>query len=140
MFQDGRIIGTQAIGAMDFGVCGEIETGSWLGQEFQGRGYGKEMRAAVLHLAFEGLGAQAANSEAFYWNAASISVSRSLGYEPNGEQVRAVEGKPVLQRCFRLTSEVWRARTRPSYDVTVEGLATCLDMFGVEETKPNPPS
>jgi hypothetical protein len=37
----------------------EFESGSWLGREHQGRGLGKEMREATLHLGFEGLGADA---------------------------------------------------------------------------------
>jgi RimJ/RimL family protein N-acetyltransferase len=42
------------------------------------------MRAAALHLAFAGLGAREATSEAFADNRASNRVSQTLGYEPNG--------------------------------------------------------
>ena len=42
------------------------------------------MRAAILHLAFEGLGAASAESEAFHDNHASNRVSQILGYSPNG--------------------------------------------------------
>ena len=52
---DGRVIGTQALDGRDFAVLREVGTGSWLGREFHGQGYGTEMRAAVLHLAFDGL-------------------------------------------------------------------------------------
>ena len=50
-------------------------------RQFQGRGFGKEMRAAVLGLAFDGLGARVAETSAFLDNAASNGVSRALGYE-----------------------------------------------------------
>ena len=42
------------------------------------------MRAAVLGFAFDGLGAQVAETSAFLDNAASNGVSRALGYEENG--------------------------------------------------------
>lgn len=48
------------------------------------RGLGTEMRSAILHLAFDGLDAREASSEAFADNEASNAVSRSLGYEPTG--------------------------------------------------------
>ncbi len=41
------------------------------------------MRAAVLHLAFAGLEAEYADSDAFTDNAASLGVSRKLGYRPS---------------------------------------------------------
>ncbi len=42
------------------------------------------MRAAVLHLAFAGLGAQHAVSGAHDHNTASLTVSRKLGYRDDG--------------------------------------------------------
>jgi RimJ/RimL family protein N-acetyltransferase len=51
---DGEVIGTQGVDARDFARLREVGTGSWLGRTFHGRGYGTEMRAAVLELAFEG--------------------------------------------------------------------------------------
>ena len=56
---DGAPIGSQSIHADHFAVMRTVDTGSWLGRAFQGQGYGKEMRAAVLGLAFDGLGARA---------------------------------------------------------------------------------
>ena len=50
-----------------------------------GPGLGREMREAILHLAFEGLGAEEALSGAFEDNAASLATSRAVGYEENGE-------------------------------------------------------
>ena len=76
---DGEPIGTQGVGAEKFAIFRTVDTGSWLGRAFQGLGYGKEMRAAVLSFAFDGLGAQVADTEAFLDNAPSNGVSRSLG-------------------------------------------------------------
>jgi RimJ/RimL family protein N-acetyltransferase len=57
---------------------------AWLGQSYQRRGVGTGMRAAVLQLAFAGLGAEYAISSAFIDNAASLAVSRKLGYADDG--------------------------------------------------------
>ncbi len=81
---DGVPIGSQSIGAKDFAIHRTVGTGSWLGLEFQRRGFGKEMRAAVLGFAFDGLGARIAETSAFLDNAASNAVSRALGYAENG--------------------------------------------------------
>src|SRR5690606_16044055 len=84
VFHDGAPIGCQDVIADDFPLLREVRTGSWLGRPFQGRGFGKQMRAAVLHLAFAGLGAVTARTSAFADNPASLAVTRALGYEPNG--------------------------------------------------------
>ncbi len=76
---NGRAVGTQTRTAEDFVLLREVSTGTWLGRVFQGKGIGTEMRAAVLHLAFEGLGAEYANSGAFVDNLQSHGVSRKLG-------------------------------------------------------------
>ncbi len=52
------------------------------------------MRAAILHLAFAGLSAREASSEAFADNDASNGVSRALGYEPNGTTWATRPGQP----------------------------------------------
>src|SRR5260221_13370270 len=67
-------------------------TGAWLGRRYQGRGIGTQMRAAVLHLAFGGLGAQQAVSAAFEDNPASLRVSRKLGFRDDGIEWHLVRG------------------------------------------------
>ena len=74
VIRDGTVVGTQGIGAHDFVVLREVHTGSWLGRAYQGQGIGTQMRAAVLQLAFEGLGARWAVSAAFEDNPASLGV------------------------------------------------------------------
>ena len=65
VFVDGKPVGMQDLGATHFSAVRSVETGSWLGQAHQGQGLGREMREAVLHLAFGGLGAEEALSGAF---------------------------------------------------------------------------
>jgi len=124
----GRPIGMQGIFAREFATFRTVKTGSWLGRDFQGRGLGKEMRAAVLALAFDGLGAEVAKTEAFVVNTASAGVSRSLGYEPNGVGRLAPLGEPRDTLRFRMTREMWRSRERPP--VAIEGLEGCRELFG----------
>jgi RimJ/RimL family protein N-acetyltransferase len=126
---DGRVIGTQALDGRDFAVLRQVGTGSWLGREFHGQGYGTEMRAAVLHLAFDGLHAEYATSEAFADNGASYGVSRKLGYVDNGVERHLVRGKPVVGRRLRLDRDGWSAAR--TVEVTVEGLEPCLPMLGL---------
>jgi RimJ/RimL family protein N-acetyltransferase len=125
---EGVPIGSQSIGAEGFAVHRIVSTGSWVGRAFQGRGFGKEMRAAVLGFAFDGLGARVATTSAFLDNAASNAVSRGLGYEPNGFGSLAPEGVARETRLFRMTVEAWRSRPRPP--LTIEGLEACREMFG----------
>ena len=56
-FLGSRPIGTQGINAEKFAETREVTTGSWLGAPYQRHGLGTEQRAAVLELAFRGLGA-----------------------------------------------------------------------------------
>ena len=126
---DGVPIGSQSIGATDFAINRTVSTGSWVAREWQGRGFGKEMRSAVLGFAFDGLGARLAETEAFLDNAASNGVSRGLGLR--GERVRQPRPEGVARETqrFRMTTAGWRSRPRPP--LTIEGLDACLEMFGV---------
>jgi len=125
---DGTPIGSQSIHAERFAVLRAVDTGSWLGREHQARGLGTEMRAAVLAFAFDGLGAEVAESSAFLDNAASNRVSRKLGYEENGRGRLAPEGVARETQQFRMTLEGWRSRPRPA--VHIQGLDACRELFG----------
>ncbi|SNY58261.1 GNAT family N-acetyltransferase [Paractinoplanes atraurantiacus] len=124
---DGRVVGTQGIGADDFAVLREVGTGSWLGRAHHGRGYGTEMRAAVLELAFAGLGAEFATSEAFADNHASYAVSRKLGYADDGIARHAIRDRVTTGRRLRLDRASWEAAR--SIPVHMEGLDLCREMF-----------
>ena len=126
---DGTIVGTQGVTGRDFAVLREVGTGSWLGQRHPRQGIGTDMRAAVLHLAFAGLGAAYATSEAFTDNVASLGVSRKLGYALDGIDRQVIRGKPAIQQRLRLDRAAWRAHR--SVDVEITGLAECLPDFGL---------
>ena len=125
---DGRPIGAQSVNAEGFPTFRTVHTGSWLGREHQGRGLGKEMRAAVLGFAFDGLGAQVATTGAFLDNGPSTGVSRALGYEEDGFDSLAPQGIARVIQRFRMTAEGWRSRPRPA--LAIEGLDGILDLFG----------
>lgn len=125
---EGEPIGCQEVAADEFATRRVVNTGSWLGRAHHGRGFGKEMRAAVLAFAFDHLGAEVAESEAMLDNAASAGVSRSIGYEDNGIGRLVPEGAPRDTQRFRLTLDAWRSRPRDPVEVI--GLERCLDLFG----------
>ena len=127
--RDGTVVGTQDISAHDFAILREVSTGSWLGLEYHGEGIGTEMRAAVLHLAFAGLGAEYAISGAFSDNLSSHGVSRKLGYAANGAERHVRRGRPATVQRFRLDRQAWEATH--SVPVTITGLEPCLQMFGL---------
>jgi len=123
-----RIVGMQSIKASKFSVLRSVSTGSWLGREYQGHGYGKEMRHAVLALAFLGLHAREASSAAAVTNAASIRVSTSVGYHQDGHELEVARGKAQRYARFHLDRETWISGTRPA--VELSGLSSdVLQMF-----------
>jgi RimJ/RimL family protein N-acetyltransferase len=113
-----ELIGCQDIGAKDFAALKTVSTGSWLKQSVQGRGFGKEMRAAVVLYAFDWLGTEVAESEAADWNKASLGVSRSLGYEFNGVTRKAWGTHVETVQHVRLTPGSFK---RPDWALRVDG-------------------
>lgn len=131
LYQGNRVIGTSGLTAQDFAICRTIETGSWIGREFQGQGIGTKMRLMCLALAFDHLGAAQVTSGAFVDNAASNRVSEKLGYRHNGYDLFARQGKSARLNRFVLTAEDWERRPdnlRP--EVEVSGLQECLPLLG----------
>ena len=74
---DGRPVGEQTLTGVDFATLGTVTSFSWLSVDERGRGLGHEMRAAILHLAFDGLGAKEASSDAFVDNRGSNAISQA---------------------------------------------------------------
>src|SRR5262249_12179694 len=129
------VVVAQVTGGRDFAVLREVHTGSWLGEPYQGQGIGTQMRAAVLHLAFDGLGARWAISAAFEDNPASLGVSRKLGYRGDGVEWHSVRGRPALAHRLRLGRSGWQAaRTAPGQ---IQGWAPCLPLFGLPAASRN---
>lgn len=129
VWSDGRLIGTQGMGAENFAVLRTVATGSWLARDVQGQGIGKEMRSAVLALVFDYLDAQWATSGAFVDNPASAAVSRALGYDEDGLDMLAPRGEAKVLVRYRISREQWYARERPPVEVT--GLDRSWDLFGL---------
>ncbi|MFF2030235.1 GNAT family N-acetyltransferase [Arthrobacter sp. NPDC058192] len=121
-------IGCQDVVAQDFATLKTVTTGSWLRQSAQGRGLGKEMRAAVAMYAFDYLRAEVAESEAAAWNQQSLGVSRSLGYELNGVTRASWGGKAHDVQKVRLSPATFK---RPAWQLKVEGHDATANFLGV---------
>ena len=126
---DGETVGVQGLEAKHFGLTRTFESGSWIALAQQGRGIGKEMRAAILHLGFAGLGAQRAVTSAWHDNQRSLGVTRALGYEPNGTEVLVRRDVADVMLRFQMDRATWEARRRE--DITIHGLEPCLPLFGI---------
>jgi RimJ/RimL family protein N-acetyltransferase len=130
VFADGELIGAQELEGNDFPTLRTVDTSSFLVASARGQGLGQQMRTAVLALAFGPLAAQAAITEAWHDNHASLGVSRALGYRPNGESLhRRGDGVDVMVH-LRLTREGWLTRAdRPQ--VAISGFEPCRPLFGL---------
>lgn len=126
---DGQVVGCQGV----FTTAWEarvVETGSWLGRQFQGQGIGTEMRRAVLHLAFDGFGAHRATTSAFADNPSSLGVTRAVGYRPNGDDVVVRDRVGAgLRRFVMDRSDFDRIRRT---DIEVVGADAVAKLFGTE--------
>ena len=127
VFLDGTAIGTQVLAAEGFTTHRQVKTLSWLGKDFQDPGLAVEMRAAVLHLAFAGLGAREA--VAFVEKTGSPIVSRKLGYRDDGVEHFPFRGENMAAQRLRLSRADWEAHRRT--EVGMERLEPCLPMFGL---------
>lgn len=128
--RDGEVLGIQGAYAKHYPLLRTAETGSWLGLRHQGAGVGTRMRLMILHLLFDGLGADRATTGAFADNARSLGVTRRLGYVDNGADPMVRDGQAALNRRFVMTREQWEARPeamRPPVTLAgVEALRTEL--------------
>lgn len=135
----GRVIGVQELEGLDnFLVLRTVDTSSYLNKSARGQGYGKEMRRAVLALAFGPLQAQAAVTAAWHDNQASLGVSRALGYRPNGEWLQEREfpeagsaaPRADVMVHLRMLREDWVASGQGA-DFEIAGFSACHPLFGL---------
>ncbi len=91
------------------------------------------MRAAVLWLAFEELGALVAESGYVDGNEASARVSAKLGYLANGQRRIAPTGTAVTEHAVRVTPATWHRDLVP---VSIEGLERSRGLFGERDLAP----
>jgi RimJ/RimL family protein N-acetyltransferase len=125
---DGHVVGVQALEGEQFPQLKTVDSYSWLASGVRGRGLANSMRAGVLTLAFEHLGAEIAVSSARTDNAPSLAVSYRLGYVDNGLTRTVTPTGPFELQHVRLTREAWRAGGRAA---EVTGVEACLPWFGI---------
>ena len=125
----GEPAGVQELFGDKYLVNRTTETGSWLARRFQGRGIGTAMRQVIAAFAFDHLDAQHVTSAAFSDNAASISVSRKVGYSENGVDIWAREGQPVPHQRFLLSRG---DLVRYEHPLVVDGLAAFRRSIGLD--------
>ncbi len=127
-----RIIGVQSLEGKDFQVLRTVDSASHLASDARGRGWGKQARRAVLALAFGPLGAEYAITSAWHHNAASLAVSRALGYQPNGESRQRSDTGPGADTMahLRLSRADWEASGQAA-SVQISGFESCRPLFGL---------
>jgi RimJ/RimL family protein N-acetyltransferase len=127
---EGNIIGTQELEGNDFPTLRVVDSSSFLVGDARGRGWGKQMRTAVLALAFGPLAAEAAITSAWHDNHASLGVSRSLGYQPS-ESYLARDGAADLLTHLMMKRAGWLA-SGLAERVEISGFEPCLPLFGLD--------
>lgn len=135
---DEGVVGLCDLGADNFGALRQFTTGSWLGREFHGRGLGKEFRMAALTLGFDGLGAERALTGMWHDNAASLGVTRSLGYEPEGSRRALRRGVADEMLGYRIDREHWATIRRD--DITLVGVDRVRSFLEIEPAGSSPAS
>jgi RimJ/RimL family protein N-acetyltransferase len=130
VFDGLEMIGVQELESHDFPTLRTVDSASWLVSGVRGRGYGKQMRTAVLALAFGPLGAREAITSAWHDNHASLAVSRALGYRDNGLSLHRRDDSVDVMTHLRLTRDDWLIRTADS-DVRIAGFDPCRALFGL---------
>lgn len=132
VFEDGRLIGMQDLGATGFAVLRLVTSGSLLHPDARGRGLGTLMRRAVLTLAFDHLGALRAESRATLDNVRSRRVSAKVGYLEQGTALRAEGEKAITEVCLVVTPQTFVRGPEP---IAVAGLTPALrSLMGAEPT------
>jgi RimJ/RimL family protein N-acetyltransferase len=130
VFRDGELMGYQGLEGDDFTRLRTVDSSSFLTTATRGHGLGKQMRAAVLALAFGPLGARFAITSAWTDNYASLGVSRALGYVDNGVTAHRRGDMVGEMAHMRLTREQWFTSGWPDR-VVVAGADQCMAFFGL---------
>jgi hypothetical protein len=86
------------------------------------------MRQVIAAFAFDHLDARRVTSAAFTDNAASMAVSRKVGYTENGVDIWARDGKAVPHQRFLVSSP---GLTRYEHPLAVTGLAAFRRSIGL---------
>ncbi|MFF4367248.1 GNAT family N-acetyltransferase [Streptomyces sp. NPDC001594] len=127
---EGTVVGSQSLGARNFATAREVLLTSWLGYRFHGMGLGTQARAAALHLAFEGLGADYAVVVVRQDNGPSQRVCEKFGFLKDGTQINSVRGTVSVSDRYRLDRERWEARREITAEI--RGLEAGRTLFGLD--------
>ena len=130
IYVDQVLIGRQVMETEEFLRTGAVTTGSFLTPKERGHGYGKQARAAILHLAFDVLGAQLATTAALPNNGASRGVSIALGYSEVGLKTVMNGGRPYEVERFRLERDRWEKSDLP-WPVATVGADPLKRLLGI---------
>jgi RimJ/RimL family protein N-acetyltransferase len=126
--QNGVLIGLCSLDAEGFTTHRTATTGSWIGHQFQGRGLGREMRQAALHLIFAGLNGERATTRAWHDNIASLRVTRSLPYTQDGAAQEQRRERPDTMLAFSMTRRQWQTVRRN--DIGLTGVEPIREFLG----------
>lgn len=129
-----QLIGVQELEGTDFVTLRTVDSSSFLIPSARGLGWGKQMRRAVLALAFGPLSAQAAITSAWHDNHASLGVSRRLGYRPNGESLHSRGDHADVMVHLRLRRADWLA-SGAADGIEVTGFDPCRPLFGLPASR-----
>ena len=127
---DGEVVGTTSLMATEFPTLRQFETGSWLGRRHQGKGLGREMRVATLHLGFVGFGAHWATTGAFEDNAPSLGVTQGLQYTEVGRRRVVSRGQARMLRGYEMSRADFVDRLQRD-DIQLHGVTDCLPLLGL---------
>lgn len=127
---EGSVVGMCSVHAEHFPQNRSLTTGSWLGLAHQGRGIGKELRQAALHLIFAGFDADLAVTRAWHDNAASVGVTRSLPYVETGTTVENRRDRPDTMVGFAMTPGRWATIRRD--DIRLVGIEPVREVLGTQ--------
>jgi RimJ/RimL family protein N-acetyltransferase len=132
---DGEPVGVQGLQAAGYRVRRTIASGSFLVSDRRGTGIGTRARAMMLSLAFDHLGALAAESGYMDGNDASRIVSERLGYLPNGAGFHEFEGVRCRENRVLLELDRWRTMRAAWLDeVDIEGVEALRRQLGLTGT------
>jgi RimJ/RimL family protein N-acetyltransferase len=130
VWHEGELVGTQGFDTKSYLVTRTGETGSWLGQRFQGRGIGTAMRQVVCAFVFDHLEGVEVTSGAFVDNPASLAVSRKVGYRENGmTRMQRRQGELALLQGLVLRPD---DLVRSEHPLQVDGLEPFRRSIGLE--------
>ncbi|CAA0133713.1 Putative succinyl-CoA transferase [Mycolicibacterium vanbaalenii] len=124
-----NVVGTCTVDGTQFPSIRTAGTGSWLGRRYQGRGLGREMRQAALHLIFAGLDGERATTRAWHDNIASLRVTRSLPYTEDGAGKEPRRDHVDTMLSFSMTRARWEKVHRN--DIEISGLGPTREFLGL---------